>query len=40
MPGEDVAIEQPPTATDFVEQILGTSETGSSEEEGEEQVVT
>ena len=38
--GEEVAIEQPPTTTDFVEQVLGASDSGSSEEEGDEQVVT
>ena len=40
LPGEDVAIEQPPTAIDFVEQVLGASDSSSSEDEEEEQVVT
>ena len=40
MPGEDMAIEQAPTATDFVEQVLGASDSSYSEVEGEEQVVT
>ena len=33
LPGEDMAIEQPPTAKEFVEQALATD--SSSSEEGE-----
>ena len=39
--GEDLAIEQPPTATEFVEQILATNSSSSEEEvEEEDEVVT
>ena len=40
LPGEDVAIEQPPTAADFVEQVLPADSSSSQEEEEEEQIMT
>ena len=40
-PGEDLAIEQPPTAQEYVEQILGEESSSSEdEEEAEKEVVT
>ena len=37
MPGEDLALEQPPTVTDFVEQILAADSSSSEDEEEEEE---